>query len=53
MQKLNVNDILNKKIPPPIKPDLLGFNFDEEEFSKGEKEFRKKLLMSQLSMSEN
>jgi hypothetical protein len=46
MTKINLNDILNKKLPTPIKPDILAFNFDEEEFSKGEKEFRKKLLMS-------
>ncbi len=46
MRKLKVNDILEKKIEPPIKPDILGFNFDEEEFNKGEKEFRKKLLSS-------
>lgn len=35
-KKINIKDILEKKIPPPIKPDILSFNFDEEEFSKDE-----------------
>ena len=28
-----------KKIDPPFKPDYFEFNFDEEEFGKGENEF--------------
>jgi len=44
VQKTKMSDILEKKIPTPLKPDILGFNFDEEEFSNGEKEFRKQLL---------
>ncbi len=46
LNKVNFTEILEKRIPPPIKPETLSFNFDEEEFSKGEKEFRKKLLSS-------
>lgn len=28
-KKINLNDIMEKKIEPPIKPDILAFNFDE------------------------
>ncbi|CAD8155093.1 unnamed protein product [Paramecium pentaurelia] len=33
--------IVNKKIKPPYKPQPLQYNFDEEEFNKGDAEFRK------------
>ncbi|CAD8067515.1 unnamed protein product [Paramecium sonneborni] len=33
--------IVNKKIKPPYKPEPLKYNFDEEEFNKGDAEFRK------------
>ncbi|CAD8064317.1 unnamed protein product [Paramecium primaurelia] len=33
--------IVNKKIKPPYKPEPLQYNFDEEEFNKGDAEFRK------------
>jgi serum/glucocorticoid-regulated kinase 2 len=45
-KKIKIQDIAEKRIPPPIKPDILGFNFDEKEFCQGEKEFRKKLIAS-------
>ena len=28
-----------KKVKPPFKPDYFTFNFDEEEFGRGESEF--------------
>lgn len=31
-KKINLEELYNKKIKPPIKPDILSFNFDEEEF---------------------
>ena len=43
---------MDKKIEPPIKPNLLGFNFDEEEFIKGELEFKKKLINCQSGKNE-
>lgn len=45
-RKININDIVFKKIEPPMKIDVIGFNFDEEEFSKGESEFKAKLMTS-------
>jgi serum/glucocorticoid-regulated kinase 2 len=33
--------IVNRKLPTPYKPDPLKYNFDEEEFNKGDAEFRK------------
>lgn len=45
-KSINIGDVLEKKIDPPLKPRLLGFNFDEEEFIEGESEFRLKLLSS-------
>ena len=39
-KKIKIDDIVNKKIEPPIKPNIMSFNFDEDEFSNGEKEFR-------------
>jgi len=44
LKKINIKDVLERKIPPPIKPDILKFNFDEEEFKKDEPAFREKLL---------
>jgi len=32
---------VNKKLPTPYKPEPLKYNFDEEEFNKGDAEFRK------------
>jgi hypothetical protein len=31
-KKINLEELYNKKIKPPIKPDILSFNFDEDEF---------------------
>lgn len=45
-KSINMLKYLEKRVTPPIKPDLENFNFDEEEFSKGEKEFREKLIKS-------
>jgi len=28
LKKINIKDLLELKIPPPIKPDILAFNFD-------------------------
>jgi serum/glucocorticoid-regulated kinase 2 len=33
--------IMGRKIKPPYTPELLKYNFDEEEFNKGDLEFRK------------
>ncbi|EGR31282.1 protein kinase domain protein, partial [Ichthyophthirius multifiliis] len=43
-KNININSIIQKKIQPPLKPNILGFNFDEEEFIKGEKQFKKKII---------
>lgn len=45
-RKINLNDIVYKRLEPPIKIDVIGFNFDEEEFAKGESEFKAKLMTS-------
>ena len=34
-------DIMEKKLEPPYRPNPIGYNFDEEEFLKGDNEFRK------------
>ncbi|KAL4450299.1 hypothetical protein ABPG74_009005 [Tetrahymena malaccensis] len=49
---IKIGDVLEKLIEPPLKPNVLGFNFDEEEFNQGEKEFRKKLLNCQIGQDE-
>jgi serum/glucocorticoid-regulated kinase 2 len=36
--------IVDRTLPPPYKPEPLKQNFDEEEFSKGDIEFRKQLI---------
>ena len=36
---------------PPIVPDPLAMNFNEEDFCKGEKEYRAKLLQCMLDIS--
>lgn len=41
---IKIGDVLEKLIEPPLKPNVLGFNFDEDEFNSGELEFRKKLI---------
>jgi serum/glucocorticoid-regulated kinase 2 len=33
------NEIIEKRVAPPYCPDLFKFNFDENEFGKGEAEF--------------
>lgn len=43
-RRINLEDIIQKKLPTPLKIDVIGFNFDEEEFSKGETEFKAKLM---------
>lgn len=43
-KKINMRDLLDKKLTPPIIPNVLAFNFDEGEYSNGEKEYRKKLI---------
>ncbi|EAR98561.2 Serine/Threonine kinase domain protein (macronuclear) [Tetrahymena thermophila SB210] len=49
---IKIGDVLEKLIEPPLKPNVLGFNFDEDEFNQGEKEFRKKLLNCQVGQDE-
>ena len=39
LSQVDINKILNKQVEPPFKPKRFSFNFDENEFSKGEKEF--------------
>ncbi|CAD8068434.1 unnamed protein product [Paramecium sonneborni] len=46
-------DLLLKKIEPPFKPDFFSFNFDEEEFGKGENEFLSQIRPLQLNLLEN
>ena len=48
-----VQEILEKKIRPPFCPDIYKFNFDENEFSKGEEEFMIKIRMTQNTSREN
>ncbi|CAD8062320.1 unnamed protein product [Paramecium sonneborni] len=45
-QDIDFNAILNKKITPPYKPYPLKYNFDEEEFNKGDAEFRKQFQIN-------
>ncbi|CAK62365.1 unnamed protein product (macronuclear) [Paramecium tetraurelia] len=40
-QDVDFEAIANKKLNTPYKPEPLKYNFDEEEFSKGDSEFRK------------
>ncbi|CAD8089331.1 unnamed protein product [Paramecium sonneborni] len=46
-------DFLMKKIDPPFQPDYFQFNFDEEEFGKGENEFLSQIRPLQLNLLEN
>ena len=48
VKKINVQDIISGKIKPPLSPNPLGFNFDEQDFNSGELEFRRKLINCQL-----
>lgn len=48
-----VQEILEKKIRPPFCPDIYKFNFDENEFSKGESEFMTKIRRIQNTVNEN
>ncbi|CAD8117871.1 unnamed protein product [Paramecium sonneborni] len=43
---INFEDIANKKHSPPYKPEPLKYNFDEEEFNKGDAEFRKQYAIN-------
>ncbi|CAD8113804.1 unnamed protein product [Paramecium sonneborni] len=43
---INFEDILNKKLQTPYKPEPLKYNFDEEEFNKGDSEFRKQYAIN-------
>ncbi|CAD8095638.1 unnamed protein product [Paramecium primaurelia] len=43
---INFEDIVNRKINPPYKPEPLKYNFDEEEFNKGDSEFRKQYAIN-------
>lgn len=38
---VDFESIVTKKLKPPYKPQPLQYNFDEEEFNKGDAEFRK------------
>lgn len=51
-RKISLADIIYKRIDPPVKIDVMGFNFDEEEFSKGENEFKAKLMVSYYSIND-
>lgn len=44
---------MSKQIPPPFVPNLLTFNFDEKEISKGESNFQRELLGSLQNDEEN
>ncbi|KAM3129187.1 hypothetical protein pb186bvf_018742 [Paramecium bursaria] len=48
-----LKDLLQRKIDPPFKPDQFGFNFDEEEFGKGESEFLQSIRPLQQNVAEN
>jgi len=39
--EVDFESIVNRKNLPPYRPDPLKYNFDEEEFNKGDAEFRK------------
>lgn len=38
---MDFESIVHRKHQPPYKPEPLKYNFDEEEFNKGDAEFRK------------
>ena len=38
---VNFEAIVNRTLPPPYCPEALKYNFDEDEFNKGDAEFRK------------
>jgi serum/glucocorticoid-regulated kinase 2 len=38
---VDFESIVNKTLPPPYCPEALKYNFDEDEFNKGDLEFRK------------
>ncbi|KAM3135462.1 hypothetical protein pb186bvf_012481 [Paramecium bursaria] len=40
-QDVDFESIVGRKLPAPYRPDPLKYNFDEEEFNKGDAEFRK------------
>lgn len=42
---IDFKQLENKLIKPPLKPDPLKFNIDENESKKGEQELKQKLLL--------
>ncbi|CAD8163908.1 unnamed protein product [Paramecium pentaurelia] len=51
--KNSYKDFLMKKVKPPFKPDYFTFNFDEEEFGRGESEFLMQIKPLQQNLIEN
>ncbi|CAD8143598.1 unnamed protein product [Paramecium pentaurelia] len=45
--------IINRQLPTPYKPESLKYNFDEEEFNKGDAEFRKQFAINMLNEFQN
>ncbi|CAD8055386.1 unnamed protein product [Paramecium primaurelia] len=45
-QDVDFDAVLNKKVKPPYKPYPLKYNFDEDEFNKGDAEFRKQFQIN-------
>ncbi|CAD8069240.1 unnamed protein product [Paramecium sonneborni] len=45
-QDIDFKAILNKNVKPPYKPQPLQYNFDEEEFNKGDAEFRRQFQIN-------
>ncbi|CAD8134349.1 unnamed protein product [Paramecium octaurelia] len=45
--------IVNRQLPTPYKPEPLKYNFDEEEFNKGDAEFRKQFTLNMLNEFQN
>ncbi|CAD8049944.1 unnamed protein product [Paramecium sonneborni] len=43
---VNFEKIVNRQLPTPYKPEPLKYNFDEEEFNKGDAEFRKQFAIN-------
>ncbi|CAK72296.1 unnamed protein product (macronuclear) [Paramecium tetraurelia] len=45
--------IMNRQLPTPYKPEPLKYNFDEEEFNKGDAEFRKQFAINMTNEFQN
>jgi serum/glucocorticoid-regulated kinase 2 len=43
---VDFESIVARTIPPPYNPEPLKYNFDEEEFNKGDAEFRKQFNLN-------